>query len=168
MRDFAALHAHSSKAGVTQRTLRGILLGVTFSVAAVGAEQGRAESWVDIPGAEECRVDTDSTAYDSQADVVAFRYQCTGAGISSIAVACNDNQSWRATGAASSTATYRDWLTEWLTGLFRAPTRVVAPPVSGTYTDPIPIERGTPIGRGRQFVCASKDRYKEFKFTGVR
>ncbi len=167
--------AHSSSvrpADTASRRARGalkrILPSVIFAIALAGAGHARAETWVDIPGAEDCRVDTDSTAYDTQADVVAFRYVCGGSGVSAIAISCNENLSWRAEGAsspglrASPGASYIDWLAEFL----RAPTRGV--PLAGRYTAPTPIERGTPIGRGRDLVCASKDRYRPFTFTGVR
>lgn len=167
MRTFCALHSCSVRAAATQRRLRSIVVGLAFGAALLGGGQGHAETWVDVPGAEGCRVDTDSTAYDAQADVVAFRYVCTGADASAIAVACTGNESWRAEGAASPGASfpgasYIDWLMEFL----RSPARI-APP-SGRYTAPAPIERGTPIGRARNLVCDSKDRYKQFKFTGVR
>ena len=167
MRAFRTLRLYAFKSVAEGGTLRRIFLGLAFSAALLGGGQGYAETWVDVPGAEGCRVDTDSTAYDSQADVVAFRYICTGADASSIAVACNDNQSWRAEssvspGASPSVSYIIDWLTEFL----RGPARLGPP--SGRYTAPTPIERGTPIGRARNLVCDSKDRYKSFTFTGNR
>lgn len=129
-------------------------------LAAAGTAQ--AENWTTIPGADECRIDMDTALYDAQADVVAFRYVCTGAEPSSVAVGCTSNESWREKGGRPGASSSGNWLSELLRG--RAP--VVT--ATGTYGDPTPIERGTPIGRGKQHVCESKERYKAFKFTGQR
>lgn len=161
MRDFTRLGRGAGRIVGTKGVLRCALLGLAFGAALGDAGRAHAENWVNIPGADECRVDMDSTAYDAQADVVAFRYVCPGAEASSVAVGCTSNESWRGSSAPPA-ASSRGWLSD----LFRS--RGPVAPATGTYTNPQPIERGTPIGRGRQLVCDSKDRYKPFKFTGAR
>lgn len=141
-----------------RRALAGCLLCALLSVAA----PARAESWTTIPGTDDCRVDVDSVAYDAQADVVAFRYVCPGLEVASVAAGCTSNEWWRAKGPTPAAPSRGNWLSE----LFRG--RPAATPASGAYGDRAEIDRGTPVGRGRQMVCASKDQHRAFKFTEAR
>lgn len=150
------------QAGKIHRAFRRALPGIALCAALSVPGPARAESWANIPGADECRVDMDSVAYDAQADVVAFRYACPGLEVASVAVGCTSNESWRAKGTTPAPASRGNWLSE----LFRG--RPAAPPASGAYGDRAEIDRGTPVGRGRLMVCASKDQYRAFKFTEER
>jgi hypothetical protein len=149
---------HAGAADCVVRVL--FALGLCAALSASGAAS--AQSWVNIPGADECRVDMDSVTYDAQADVVAFRYVCPGLEAASVAAGCTSNDWWRATGATAATPSRGNWFSE----LFRrTPSNA---PVSGAYGDRAEIERGTPVGRGRQLVCATKDQHRAFKFLEVR
>jgi hypothetical protein len=158
----AAMNIALFQAGRTRGAFRRVVPGLALCAALSVPGPASAENWINIPGADDCRVDTDSAAYDAQADVVAFRYACPGLEIASVAAGCTSNDWWRAKGATPTAQSRGNWLSE----LFRG--RAPVAPVTGMYTDRADIDRGTPIGRGRQLVCASKDRYRAFKFAEER